>query len=533
MAREENLMILKMLQEGTITAEQAAELLSAVDKSEQRSAVPPAPVPPPPPAGVPTPPQFRVELDEVPVPPIPPVPPVPPIPPTPAPPSPADAATGEAFERARARIANAKEQVAGVHEKLNAAEEKINKAEDSPNPLDSLADALKDVPAARTLAEALRDPKRLAASARRQARRVARQVRSSLGDLNLDLHLNLSDMQGEPTVSAPREATAPVPSGGMLRVRNSLGDIEAQGADVPEARIAGVLKIWAQDKATAETLASQISLQVEQTPEGPNVTVQHPPRVRRVSLHLKVFVPKTARVSLLSPSGDVSVSQMKAAVVVATQSGDARASEIAADVAAETASGDIAVEGILGNVQASSASGDIKALRISGNQFKATSQSGDVSLTSATIPTVLVETVSGDAEVRSLTGRTLRVKSVSGDVEVGETTFDQDTNLETVSGTIALEPGKSVSNGKYFLAAISGDIAVRLPKATDLTLDVTTKGGDIKASFRGPDGKEKTLSASGLITVSDTIGAGTGKLTVSTVSGNVEITQEALSVELS
>ena len=45
MSREENLLILKMLQDGTITAEQAAELLHALDASSPRPEA--APVPPP------------------------------------------------------------------------------------------------------------------------------------------------------------------------------------------------------------------------------------------------------------------------------------------------------------------------------------------------------------------------------------------------------------------------------------------------------------------------------------------------------
>ena len=530
MAREENLMILKMLQDGTITAEQAAELLSAVDATERTPAPPTQPVSNP----VPPPPQFRVELDDMPtvpsVPPVLPAPPAapPPIPPAPpAPPSAMNDATGDAFERARNRIANAKEQVAGVQEKLSATEEKINKAEEASNPLESLADALKEVPAARSLAEALRDPKRLAASARRQARRMARQVRSSIGDLNLDLHLNLSDMQGEPTVSAPREATVAVPAGQRLQVRNPLGDIEAQGADVPEARVAGVLKIWAADKATAEALAAQITLTVEQGSDGPTIVVQHPQKARRVSLNLKVFVPQDARVSLLSPSGDVSVRNLRATAVIATQSGDAKAADIAGDVAAETASGDIALEGILGNAQASSASGDIRAVRLSGQQFKAVSQSGDISVSDAAVPNVTVETVSGDAEVKSVTGSTLRVRSVSGDVHVTETTFDQQTDVDCVSGSITFEPRGPLSNGQMRFTAVSGDIDLALPPETNATLEITTKGGDVKAVFKGADGSEKTVTGSGLVSLSETVGAGTAKLALSTVSGDITLKQNS------
>ena len=48
MPKEENLLILQMLQDGTITAEQAADLLSAVDRTAAPapSAAPAPPAPP-------------------------------------------------------------------------------------------------------------------------------------------------------------------------------------------------------------------------------------------------------------------------------------------------------------------------------------------------------------------------------------------------------------------------------------------------------------------------------------------------------
>ncbi len=545
MAREENLLILKMLQEGTISAEQAAELLAAVDASESRAA---AAAPPPPaaaaPRDVPAPTAATSPIPGVsPTPPTPPTPPVPPPPPPPgavppppdAPPLPeAEGPEGETFARARARIAAARERVAGVQEQLSAAEEKLEKAQqDGPgaNAWESIADALKDVPGARSVADALRgiDPKRIASTARRQARRVARQVRSSLGDLHLDVDI-VTQMQGEPTLSGAREATATIPAGGTLRVKNTLGDIEAQSADVPEARIAGVLRVWAADKVQAEEIAAQIQLVVEQGEDGPTVSVQHPSRVRRAALDLKVFVPNEsgARISLMSPSGDIHAKGFKngTAVVLATQSGDIHASEIAGDVAADAASGDIAIEGVIGNVSASTASGDIAAVRVSGQSFKATTQSGDVSLSEATTPNVSIESVSGDASVKNISGHTLRVRAVSGDAEASDVTFEESIHLDTVSGTVVLEPRGPLNKGAITLATVSGDASLRLPPDTDAALEINTKSGDVQAKFKQGSGSEKKVEASGMVVVTETIGAGAGaRLTLTSVSGDIDVKQ--------
>lgn len=513
-SREENLLILKMLQDGTISADQAAELLQAVNTKA-------APMPP--------------------TPPVPPVPPTPPVPPPPSefPPM-STGAEGEAFSRARAKIAAARERVAGVQEQLAAAEEKIEQAKDSPNPWEQVAEALKDVPGARSVTEALRgiDPGRIAANARRQARRVARSMRSSIEDISTDFNSTLSEqLQGEPQLTAPRETTAAIPPGGVLRVRNTLGDIEVVGADVPEARAAGVLKIWANDKATADALAGDIKLVVDDGSEGPTIRVEHPAKIRRVSLDLKVFVPQSgARVSLMSPAGDVTVRNLKnSGVVLATQSGDARASEIIGDVAAETASGDVSLEGIIGNVAVSSASGDIKAIRVSGQNFRAITQSGDVSFQESSVPVVTVETVSGDAHVKGVTGRTLKVRAVSGDASAEDVTFELDTHLDTVSGYVSLALRGPLSTGTVTLVTVSGDGELKLPREADATLEITTKGGDIKGKIIGPDGKtEKDIIGSGMVNINETVGKGAGaRIVLSSVSGDLQINQESSVIEIS
>lgn len=519
MPREENMLILKMLQEGTITVDQAAELLAALDASEARAA-PPPPTPPVPPVHS--------------VPPTPPVPPVPPGQPIlPVPPAPGDLGMedvdSETFTRARAKIAAARERVAGVQERLAAAQDRLGKAEGSQNPWEAIADALKDVPGARSVSEALRgvDPGRIAATARRQARRVARSVRSSLGDLNLDLNINLSgEGRGEPILSVPHEATTLVPAGGTLRIRNTLGDIEAVGADVPEARVAGMLRVWAENETVAQATAESVRLAVENGPEGPTVSVQHPTRVRGLALDLKVFVPRGVKLSLLSPSGDVSAHDLHGGVVLATQSGDLHAQEIAGDVAAEAASGDVHIEGVVGNLLITTASGDISAARISGQTLRATTQSGDVSLRDVTTPTIDIETVSGDAAVRSVSGRVFRVRTVSGDVQAIETTVSEETHLDTVSGCLEVGPRGPLSGGVLTLASVSGDMDLRLPAETHGTVEITTKSGDARGRWRSAEGERK-VESSGMIAFSESIGdGGAGRIVVSTVSGDIAISQE-------
>lgn len=535
MSREENLLILRMLQEGTITAEQAAELLSAVSGSATGTAsgffpeASAAPSPPPPPVAVEAPggapPPFVESLS---------------------------AGGDDAYARARAKIAAAREAVAGVQERLAAADEKLEDAPKASNPWQAVADALKDVPGARSVADALRgvDPHRIAVNARRQAKRLGRSVKAQLGDLGEDIsaHLPLAgDKRGEPAVTEARELFAvPVAPGGTLRVRNTLGDIEAFGREETTednaARVEGTLRVWAVrgdgGQTQAEITAAQVSLLLENGPDGPTVSVRHPADARGISLDLRVHVPAGIKVSLLSPGGDVSAQSVRGAVVLATQGGDALAREVKGDVAAETASGDIGLEGVVGNVFATSASGDIAAARVAGHALRAVTQSGAVRLEQVASTTVTVETVSGDVEARALVGVSLvRARTVSGDIRVAEAAGSGESHLDTVSGQVSFAPQPPLS-GLAVITSVSGDMELLLPPpgagVDGARLEVTTKSGDVRGVVHHGE-ETRHFDVSGMVTLSEILGNGetsseevknAGRFTLTSVSGDINVNQE-------
>ena len=409
---------------------------------------------------------------------------------------------------------------------------KLTEAEKSPegtNRWEQVADALRDVPGARSVTEALRDPKRLANSAQRQARRVARTLRTTVEDWNLETLVG--QIQGEPTLTSTREAFATIPPEGILRVRNGLGSIEAIGADVKEVKVAGMVRIWTAEMADAENLADAIELIVEQLADGPTISVQYPPKVRRVRLDLKVFVPQEkVKVSLLAPAGDVIARNIKGlGVVLATQSGNATATEIFGDVVAETTSGNIHAEAVVGNVIVSAASGSIQAKTLSGQVFKATTQSGDITLSDSTIPTINLETVSGDESVQNCSGKMLTLKAVSGDLTAQGVAFSKSTHLDTVSGNLIYDPKGPLQAGAITINTISGDLKITLPQATNGVVDIRTKSGNIAGKWQQMEGDEtqtKTVSGDSMVTLSEKIGNGMGtQISLSSLSGDMNIKQ--------
>ena len=489
MSRQENLKILQLLQEGKITADEASQLLAAIDKAE------PAPAPEP----------------------------------EPAPSSDDSGFETETLARARAKIAAAREKVAGYDQQLAAAEEKIEEAKKSPNPIASLNEALRGLPGTKSITGVFRDfdPGRFASTAKKQAKKLGKQVTDSISHIEIDLTGITQTLQGEPTLSQNYELSFELESG-TLRVKNPLGGITVQGSDVPGVRVAGELKVWAATLEEAQAVADGIQVASETTDTGAAVMVTSGAKARRQELELTLFVPQeSVKVSLLSPSGDLSLRGIKSAAVLATQSGDIHVAEVVGDVAAETTSGDIALEGIIGAITAHTASGDITGIRLDGASFKAESQSGDLNLSETMVPSVVLSCVSGDSTVRNVTGKTLNLRTVSGDAHVTGCEFETETHLDTVSGNLTLAPKGGVAAGKLVLSSVSGDTQLTLPAQTNAVLEARTRSGELKGKIKGPDGQSKSINGSGMVIVSESIGAGTGAVIVlSSVSGDLAIDQE-------
>lgn len=493
MSKDENLKILQLLQEGKITADEASQLLAAMEK-------PTAEAPPAPPEPEKMPPTPEVEDFET-----------------------------ETLARVRAKIAAAREKVAGMDQQFAAAEEQLEEAKKSSDPIGSLNQALKGLPGAKTIAGAFRDfdPSRLAANAAKQARKLGKQVTDSIGNIDINLNDIREGFQGEPTLEQGYELTLHVAKNETLRVKNPFGDISVQGGDFPEVRAAGTLRIWASSPEEAQAVAEAIQVTAEASEGGGTIQATGTIKARRVQLNLKVFVPtEGVKVSLLSPSGDLSVRGIKAATVTATQSGDIHLAEIVGDVAAETTSGDIALEGVLGAVSAHTASGDIQAIRLDGMSFKAESQSGSISLSEAMLPSVTLATVSGDSTLKGVTGKRMSLRTVSGDAQVEECAFEEELSVDAVSGTLNLSPKSPLTEGKLIISTVSGDVALTLPFKTNAVLEARTRSGELRGKVRGSDGALRDLRSSGMVIVSESIGDGTGAMLVlSSVSGDLKIEQ--------
>lgn len=146
---------------------------------------------------------------------------------------------------------------------------------------------------------------------------------------------------------------------------------------------------------------------------------------------------------------------------------------------------------------------------------KVKSVSGDVALDGLS-GTVDAHTVSGALEAQVLSGR-LSFVTVSGDLTVAEAASDR---LEgrTVSGDLLADVDLA-AGGRLDFSSVSGDVTVRLAEATDARVDVRTTSGHTTSGFPELTRDDRP----GAKRVHGTVGDGSGRVDVHTVSGDVHL----------
>jgi len=146
-----------------------------------------------------------------------------------------------------------------------------------------------------------------------------------------------------------------------------------------------------------------------------------------------------------------------------------------------------------------------------------------------------VDTVSGDIKTGKLVTKQFELKSVSGDLQA-ERIISSNAELETTSGNINIDN----MTGDLIFEIISGDIRVSYPvfadritekttsgevylkfaKNADFLLEAETVSGNVSCEF-----PLKVAGAEGIKGLKGTVGNGTNKFFVKSVSGNINIIQ--------
>jgi hypothetical protein len=141
--------------------------------------------------------------------------------------------------------------------------------------------------------------------------------------------------------------------------------------------------------------------------------------------------------------------------------------------------------------------------------------SGDVTLDGVG-GKVEAETMSGEIAARDIDGE-VRFKSVSGGLVMADGWLER-LEANTMSGQITADVTLG-DGGDVHVSTISGDVTLRLPEDSDARVRLASLSGPVRSEF------ESLRSAKGPAshTASGNVGAGTGRVSVSTMSGSVTL----------
>jgi Putative adhesin len=129
---------------------------------------------------------------------------------------------------------------------------------------------------------------------------------------------------------------------------------------------------------------------------------------------------------------------------------------------------------------------------------------------------VQARTVSGDVEAQDVNGQ-VSFNSVSGDLTLAGGSLDR-LDAKTVNGSVTADVhlGKP---GQVRVATVSSDVALRLPAEPDAKVRLRSTSGQVLSEFDCLRGTHSHVARS----VNGTLGAGSGQISVTTLSGRVTL----------
>jgi DUF4097 and DUF4098 domain-containing protein YvlB len=147
------------------------------------------------------------------------------------------------------------------------------------------------------------------------------------------------------------------------------------------------------------------------------------------------------------------------------------------------------------------------------------SVSGEITLDGVT-GDVDANTVSGAVEAQGINGK-LNFNTVSGDLTLADGWLER-LDVNGVSGDVTADLDLDPLGGMQ-VTTVSGEVMVRLPAEADARVNLHSVSGEVRSEFA----ELRRSSAPASRSVSGSLGAGSGQVSVTTMSGRVMLLRRA------
>ncbi len=169
-------------------------------------------------------------------------------------------------------------------------------------------------------------------------------------------------------------------------------------------------------------------------------------------------------------------------------SGSISLQDVQGHIYAATTSGMLKLQNIKGDISGKVTSGSLKMNNITGNQMDISSSSGSIELVEINMQSVSLSTTSGSISMTDVAGLS-RAKSSSGSIKGKNVLASETLNLNTSSGSIAIDFNNKLNEGKVSLAASSGSLSINGNKSSK-KLEMG-QGNSFRINGRSSSGSQK------------------------------------------
>lgn len=324
-------------------------------------------------------------------------------------------------------------------------------------------------------------------------------------------------------------------SNASITMENPIGNLTVKGIEGTTANVKIHKRAWSAFPEELEKTFKSIEIATHATDTRLDIKVSVPENFYEGIVDIEMEAPFGITLRVSTHYGEVDVKGIGGRTEAVTTSGSLTFTDLGGDARGETVSGEAHLSNIAGMVSIATASGDIRATNIQkgitanavsadvhvegveGGTVECKSVSGDARATHIGLKAPLditVESVSGDTHLSDAQG-IIRLKAVSGDISAQRLNASS-LQAQTVSGNIDLEVNNPFS-GVMQLNTVSGDLQVALAEGSNLRITLGTSSGDMNCEHSVQEVNSTQTFWSG------TLGTGAGTLNVQTISGDVNI----------
>ena len=328
-----------------------------------------------------------------------------------------------------------------------------------------------------------------------------------------------------------------IPGGTHVTVETANGNISVHGIGGSELRASANESTKGENQRQADERMNHVEVVVEKTADGYTVHPLHQTDSgETVDVDLEVELPKTARVSLRTAHGDISVADVGGSVDARTESGDIEIHDVGSDVAAQTEKGDVRIDQVAGSVTLKGRGEDVEIADVKANVTLDGPFTGDT----------VVRKVAGATQVASLWAQlsmsqlTGRLQMDSGDLSLSDVngpvrieTHNKDIDAENITGQLdindahgdvkvvcTMPPHEAIN-----ITNDSGDVELSLPARSSFQMGAYSRSGEVESDFESPSLRTRDEKKDGRL--DGQFGAGSGasapKILINTTYGTISL----------